>query len=121
MKEVFAEDTQPSQIIDVFIREVQILDIIYDLFQSGHDGISAFVRILPEEHVKDDSFVFLCLKIALHHSQLIEICEQGEILCAHSKFPLFILHGAPGCGAYLCFTAARNARGRLPRRFSLRL
>ena len=93
MKKVLAEDAESSQIIHIFIGEIQILDVIDYLFQSGHDGIAAFVRVVPEEHVKDDSLVFLCLKIALHHSKLIEIREQGEILCAHDIFPLFILYG----------------------------
>ena len=71
MKKIFAEDAQPSQIIHIFIGEIKIFDVINDLLQSGHDGIAAFVRILPEEHVKNDSLVFLCLKIALHHGKLI--------------------------------------------------
>ena len=71
MKKIFAEDAQPSQIIHIFIGEIQILDVIDDLLQSGHDRIAALVRVVTEEHVKDDSLVFLCLKIALHHGQLI--------------------------------------------------
>ena len=100
VKKIFAEDAEPSQIVHIFIRKVQILNVVNDLFQSGHDRISAFVGILPEEHVKDDGLVFLCLKIALHHREFIQIGKQSKILCTHS-FTLFSLEErrqkAPPC------------------------
>ena len=88
------------QIIHVIVREVQVLDIVNDLLQAGHNGITAFVGILPEEHIKDNGLIFLCLKIALHHREFIQIGKQSKILCTHS-FTLFSLEErrqkAPPC------------------------
>src|SRR5699024_393811 len=80
MEEIFAEDPESAQIIHILIRKVQILDILYDLFQPGHDGITAFVRIFSEKHIKDNGFIFLCLEITLHHGQFVEISQQSKIL-----------------------------------------
>ena len=84
MQKVIAEDTQASQIIHIFIGKVQIFDIFYDLFQPGHDRIAAFIRIITEKHIKNNSFVFLGFKVALHHSQFIQVGQQCEILCTHN-------------------------------------
>ena len=73
MKEILAEDAQSSQIIHIIVGKVQVLDIVNDLFQAGHNGIAAFIGILPKEHVKDNCFIFLCLKVPLHHCELVKI------------------------------------------------
>ena len=58
--------------------------IFYNLFQAGHNGIASLVRVIPEKNVEYYIFIFLGFKVALHHSQFIQIGQQCEILCAHN-------------------------------------
>ena len=37
---------------DIFIGKIQVIQIVYDLLQPGHNGITASIGYLPEEHIK---------------------------------------------------------------------
>ena len=67
IQKVLGEYSETSQVIHVFVRKMQILDIVYNLFESCHNGISPFIGIVPEEHIEHNSFIFLSFKISLHH------------------------------------------------------
>ena len=76
-QEILIEDSESAQIIHIFLTEVQLFDIFYQLFNTAHDRITAAKGIVPEECVEDHGIVlFLILKVSLHHGQFIEICEQ---------------------------------------------
>ena len=84
VEKVFAENPQFSQIVNIFIGKMKVLNIFNDLLQTSHDGIAALVRILTEKYIKDGSLIFLCLKIALHHGKLIQVCQQCKIVRTHN-------------------------------------
>ena len=72
VEKVLTENAESPQVIYIFVRKIQIFDVFDDLFQTGHDGVAVFYRILPEKYIKDHGFVCrLFFKIALHHGQLI--------------------------------------------------
>ena len=77
LQEVLAEYTQASQIIYVFIGEIQIFNIIDDLLKSRADRISVVAGILAKENVKNNLFILSFCIITLHHGQFIQVCQQS--------------------------------------------
>ena len=75
MKKVFTEQSKTSQVINILIRKIQIFNIVNDLIQSCHDGISAFVWVITEENIEYNGLIFLCFKISLHHCKLVQVCQ----------------------------------------------
>ena len=83
MEKVFAENAKPSQIIYIFIGEIQVFDIVDHLFQPCADGISIITRVGAEKHIKDHFLVLPFDVISLHHGQFIQVCQQSQILLIH--------------------------------------
>ena len=54
--------------------------------QPGEDREPAAEGLAAEEHVEDDGRVLLVEKVPLHHRELVEVSQEGEI------------HG--GCGGW---------------------
>ena len=83
-EKIFLEDAQAAQIFDILVAEVKLFDVFDELLNTAHDGISTTERVVAEEGIEDDHAVFfLILEVALHHCQLIEICEQCQVLSVH--------------------------------------
>ena len=89
MLKILIEELQASQIFDVAGLKGQVLDIVDDLVEAGRDGEAAAGGIFPVKDVEDDGFIGLVLKVALHHGQLVEVCQQGQSHGAHSFHALF--------------------------------
>ena len=59
-------------------------------------GKTVAAGIVAVEHIEYNCFIgIFFLKVALHHCQLVEVCEQCQILLAHS---VFLLNSALGSG-----------------------
>ena len=97
-EELLAEQVPAAEILDVLVGEVQVLDVVDQLLQSGRDGEAAAVRYLAEEHVKvGDAILAAGFKVAVAHGQLVEIAEHGHVqlfLCFHSYTSYRSLRGA---------------------------
>ena len=63
---------QRTQIVQIFLGKMQIVDIFYSLLQAGHNRVNAVILQRPEKHIKY-GFIFIhaVFKIAVHHSKLI--------------------------------------------------
>ena len=51
VEKVLTENAESPQVIYIFVRKIQIFDVFDDLFQTGHDGVAVFYRILPEKYI----------------------------------------------------------------------
>ena len=81
--------------IDFGGAEVQVLDVVNDLLQSGRNRVAALIGHAAEEHVKvADTILHPVGKIAVAHGQLIEVAEHGQVdsvCCFHSSYPSCII------------------------------
>ena len=76
VQEVLLKDPQAAQISDIAFIKMQVSDIFDHLLKACTDGKPVAMGIGTVEHVKDNGLVgVLFLKIALHHSQLIQVCK----------------------------------------------
>ena len=58
VEKVLTENAESPQVIYIFVRKIQIFDVFDDLFQTGHDGVAVFYRILPGKiHQRSRVFV----------------------------------------------------------------
>ena len=81
-----------AQVIDILLRERKLTQVIDELLHACHNGKSAAVRHSAEKHIKvADGILKTIGKIAVCHSDLIEIRQHGqvnmivrEILCHNS-------------------------------------
>ena len=71
-QKLFVENTQRAQIIYVFLREFQIVDIVDDLFKTARYGI--VVVYAAVEHVEHRHFIHLPrLAVTVEHCQLVKV------------------------------------------------
>ena len=85
IKEVLVKDPESAQIGDVLRGKVKLLDIIDQLFDAAHDGISAAAGVIAVESIEDHRAVlFVVLEITLHHGELIQVSQQCQILSVHT-------------------------------------
>ena len=89
----FAEQIPVPQVLDILLGEMQILDVLDDLFQTRSDGKAAAVGTPAEEQVEiGDPILVARGEIALGHGQFIKITEHGKVQfvvdnhCSHLIF-----------------------------------
>ena len=64
---------------------MKVLNILDDLLQAGGNGVSAVTGITAVKGVEDDGFIAVLMpEIALHHSELVEVGHQSQVLSVHS-------------------------------------
>ena len=90
-EKVLIKDVQSAQVVDVIRIKMQVLNIFNDLFHSGADGIATTRRIGAVESVKHNGVIVVVFEISLHHGHFIQICQQGQIQCAHEISPFLLL------------------------------
>ena len=74
------EHIPAAQIGNVFLAEMQLLDILHDLLQTRRDGKTAAIGTPAVKQVKIGDPVFITLfKITVSHGQLIKIAEHGHV------------------------------------------
>ena len=97
--DVVKETTKPNGLV-----EVQILDIVDDFFQTAANRIAVAGGILAVEHIEDYTGVHIIFVIALHHGDLVEIGQQGKILCcdAHLDSPVISCLSGAGFACASC-------------------
>ena len=79
-QKALVEQLASAQIFDVLGGEVQILDILDDLLQTGRDGEAAVVRHVAVKDVKiADLILHPADEVAVAHGQLVKIAEHGHI------------------------------------------
>ena len=85
VEKILIKNAETAKVVDILLAEMQLLDVFDQLFGSAHDRIAAAEGIGSEERVEDNRIVlFLILKISLHHGELIQICEQCQVLSVHN-------------------------------------
>ena len=69
---------QPAQVIDLFVGELQIEQIVDGLRQAGGENEIAITRQTAEEQLERRGFAGLaCLKVAGRHGELVEVGEEA--------------------------------------------
>ncbi len=90
-QEILGEQVLVPQEGDVLLVEVQVLNILDQLFQTRADREPAVVRHVAEKHIEiGDPILEPCPEIAVAHSQLIKIAEHRQIeflFRFHNRFP----------------------------------
>ena len=75
IEELFRKQTGGTQVLDVFVIERQLFDIVNYLIQPCGDGIPIAAGIGTVEGVKDDTLIHSLHEISLHHGQFVQIRE----------------------------------------------
>ena len=80
VQKLLAEQVPATEIGDVLLGEVQVLDVVDQLLQTCRDGEAAAIGHLAEKHVEiGDALLAAGLKVAVAHGQLIEVTEHGHV------------------------------------------
>ena len=98
IQKFLAEQIPSPEIRDVRLCEVQVLDVVDKLLQSGRDGKASAVRHLAEKYVEiGDAIPVARLEVAVAHGQLVKVAEHGHVqlfLSSHSYTSNRSLRGA---------------------------
>ena len=79
-QELLAEELPATKVFDILRGEVQVLNVLDDLLQTGSDGKAAAIGTTAEEQIEIGNPVLIAGgKIALGHGQLVKITEHGQI------------------------------------------
>ena len=69
-----------AQIGNILVGEVQVLDVVDDLLETGGDGVAAVVGHAAEEYIEvGDAILHIVVEITVAHRQLIKIAEHGHV------------------------------------------
>ena len=92
VQELLIKSTGGAQIIDVFLGKFQAVHCVDELLQAGHNGVTAAVRHLAEEHIKDGNFILIpFVQVAGRHGKLIKIrhgCQVAFYIQHSTMYPL---------------------------------
>ena len=70
------EHTETFEICNLILRKVQVFDIVNYLLEPGANRVAVAFRVGAVKHVEDYSLIdILVFKIALHHRELIQVCQ----------------------------------------------
>lgn len=75
LEKFLSKQTGTAQIVDFVRPKMQISDVFNHLFQTAGNRIAAAAGIFAVESVEDNDLVGALQKIALHHSQLIQVSQ----------------------------------------------
>ena len=77
-KKFLTEQIPAAQVLDVFGREMKILNVLDDLLQTGGNSKSTAIGTPSEKQVEiGDAILIARGKIALTHGQFIKVTEHG--------------------------------------------
>ncbi len=80
VQEVLLEEILAPQEGDVVLIEVEVPDVVYQLFQSGGDGEAASVGHPAEEDVEvGDAVLHPAAEVAVCHGHFVEVEKHGEV------------------------------------------
>jgi len=92
LQKIFLKQSDRAQVVDVTLVEMKVFYIVNDLLKSGTDRITAVYGVVAVKCIENDSLICIFLfEIALHHCQLIKICQQGQVAFTHKKSPCLVL------------------------------
>ena len=99
VQELLVKHLPVPEVLDVLLVEVEVLDVVNDLLQTGGDGIAALVGHAAEIQVKvGDAVLVSGLEIAIAHGELIEVAQHGHVQglsCIHVLILCFISAAPP--------------------------
>ena len=97
-KKFLGEHIAAAEVLNILVGEVQVLDVVDELLQTGCNGEAAAVGHLAEEYIEvGDAVLAAGFKVAVAHGQLVEVAEHGHVqlfLCFHSYTSNRSLRGA---------------------------
>ena len=68
------------QVRKVFLGEVQVVQVVHHLLETGRDDVAAVVRDMTVEEVEvTDGVLQTVMEIATTHGQLVEVGEHGDV------------------------------------------
>ena len=87
-EKAFVEKLLAAQEFDVLVGEVEVVEIIDQLLEPGHDDEAAFIRDLAEKHIKIYNLVFQTVdEIPVPHGDLIKVCQERQVTLVHNRHP----------------------------------
>ena len=100
IEKTLVEHAGAFQKLHIVLGEVQIVNSLNKLLQTGHDGIAAAIGHTAEEHIKHADFVLVAfIQITGGHGELVKIHHCGKValyiqhkitLSVHSVFFRFL-------------------------------
>ena len=105
-KKIFMEDIETSQIINIIIRETQILNVIDQLLKTAGNCIRTSAGVCSVENIKYNGIIVAAEKITLHHGQFIQVGHHRQIVGKHNYYsssPIRIVD-SPNLVMYSLFT-----------------
>ena len=80
VQKLLAENTAGTEICDILLVKVQILDIVDQLVETGGDGVTAAVRHGAEVNVEiGNAILEPGFQVTIAHGQLVKVTEHGHI------------------------------------------
>ena len=92
VQESLVKEVLTTQVGDIVLVKVEVLDVLHDLLKACHHGVSAAVGVLAVEHVEVHDLIGQTrLEVAVGHGQLVEVAEHGEVAgdVFHGQKPSF--------------------------------
>ena len=105
-KKFFLKDIETSQIVNIIIRETQILDVIDQLFKTTGNRIGTAAWVCSVENIKHNGIIVTAEKITLHHGKFIQVGHHRQIVGKHNYYsssPIRIVD-SPNLVMYSLFT-----------------
>ena len=82
----FREAAAAAQVGDILLGEMQVFEIVDQLFHARHDGVAAAVRHAAEEHVEISAAVGdAFFKVPVRHCELVKVGQHGQIFFGHCE------------------------------------
>ena len=73
IEEVFVKYIEALQVLNIIIGKMQVLDVVDHIRKSAAYRVTSVTWIFPVECIEYDDLIRRVLKVALHHSQLIQV------------------------------------------------
>ena len=84
VEKILPKQSGGAEVVNVIRVKMQVFNVVNDLVQTCTDGISCIVGVSPEKCVKYHRFIgIFFFKIALHHGQLVQVRQKGQVSFAH--------------------------------------
>ena len=99
-QELLVEHLPVPEVLDVLRGEVEVLDVLHHLLQTGGNGVAALVGNGTEVQVEvGDAVPVTALEISIAHGELVEVTQHGHVQALTSIHDTFLLFHGGGSSA----------------------
>ena len=99
-QELLVEHLPVPEVLDVLGVEVEVLDVLHHLLQTGCNGVATLVGDSTEVQVEvGDAVPVTALEISIAHGELVEVAQHGHVQAFASIHDTFLLFHGGGSSA----------------------